>query len=768
VVGEPRDLARSRSNASGGATSARQAFLPSLGALIILAVGFRLPALFLLRYGGSVPDWSDFRYYHELAGLSAQGYFPDIQFWVEYPPLFPWLAVGAYQLSLLIPNWLHPYFWFDLILTVVLATADAGTIFLVDRLGDAFWGKPAGRRSAMMYAAMFLPAFAILGWFDTLPTFFLLLALYALVSSLCKPPRQVFVRSVVAGIAAGVGVMLKLFPVVALPATTLLVSRPEPIFDGSGTRFSETSDSIQPSAPEPGKSQKKPRQLPALRDPAVLGSSVAVVATLATIAIISIPFLLRSRDTFLATFRNVLARGSWMSPWAILDGYYETGGVASLHDRLFYNASATWGQPSHYVGLWWATVALSFALYVWRWWAARRAGTARAAIALTGFGVCLLQLLSRGFSQQFTVWLLPFVALILPGLDGAILAVLLTLNNVVLEGYLYVTLFPTLHQLLWISVTVRTVLLLWFAVECAVAIDPRTCERYARFRRRVVAPALGLIVVAAVAVLVLMAPSVEAAMLARTGDAPVVAAIDQTEPTTVIVFTQPDVFDRLAGNLRPHSLLLVAEPGLLTWTGDRSLYHRLETGLAGRSTVILVTDSSQPTSPLLPSVRTWLGARYGEAPEKKLGSLVLDEFSTALEPAEHLLGVQFGDAITLVGFRPAILRAKPGAPLTVTLEWRAAQKIDRDYTVSLQLLDPQGKLVAQHDAMPVNNTLPTTTWHPGESVADAIPLPLPATLTAGTYQLIVVMYDHQTLQRLPVHGAGQTGDHAVVGTVKVG
>src|SRR5579885_727093 len=129
--------------------------LPSLGVLIALAVGFRLPAFFLLHYGGGVPDWSDFRYYHELAALSAQGYFPDIQFWIEYPPLFPWLAVGAYKLSLLIPAWINPEFWFDLILTVVLAAADAGSIVLIDRLGDAFWGKPAGRRSAVLYAALF-------------------------------------------------------------------------------------------------------------------------------------------------------------------------------------------------------------------------------------------------------------------------------------------------------------------------------------------------------------------------------------------------------------------------------------------------------------------------------------------------------------------------------------------------------------------------------------------------------------------------------------
>jgi len=121
-----------------------------LGALIVLAIGFRLTALFLVRYGSASPDWSDFVYYHQVASLSAQGYYPDIQFWVEYPPLFPWLAVGAYQLSLLLPVWIQPDFWFELTLSLVLAVADGAAIVAIDRLGDAFWGKPAGRRSAIV------------------------------------------------------------------------------------------------------------------------------------------------------------------------------------------------------------------------------------------------------------------------------------------------------------------------------------------------------------------------------------------------------------------------------------------------------------------------------------------------------------------------------------------------------------------------------------------------------------------------------------------
>jgi len=698
-------------------------WMPSLAALIVLAIGFRLPALFLIRYGGSAPDWSDFLYYHELAGLAAQGFFPDIHFWVEYPPLFPWLAVGIYRLSLTLPGWTQPFFWFDLILTAALAVADAGSVVAIDRLGDTYWGKGAGRRCATIYAAMFVPTFALLGWFDTLPTLFLLLALAWLCSTRMNAAPTPG-RSALAGFAIGVGTMLKLFPLLALPAALVLHT--------------------------PARAKV-----------------VSVIAAFLTIVLIALPFYVAGHDTFLATFRNVLARGSWMSPWAILDGYYGTGTVASLPDRLYFNVSALWGQPTRLPGLWWAAVLVGGVAYVWRGRAAWRVGTPRAAIALTGFSVALVLLLSRGFSQQFTVWLLPFVALILPDLTGAILAVLLALVDLVLEGYLYVALFPTLHSLLWLSAGARTLLLLWFAVESGLAIDPKLAERVRRVRRRVRAPAIAAIVAGAVASLVLVGPGLGAATVQRNGSGPIRDALGSVGASAAVVFTQPAVYDRLYPDIRPRPAVLVAEPKLLTWTGDRSLDQHLEAGLAGQDAVLVVTDTTQPASPLLPAVRDWLGARYGADPDRAVGSLVLTTWRAALRPAEKLVGARFGPSIELIGYSPDRLEGHAGAPLTVTFHWRAAAGAGADYTVSTQLLDRQGKLVVQHDAMPVDNTLPTSTWRPGQSVLDPVTLALPGGLASADYALIVVVYDHRTLKRLDAQGPGAAGDHAELGTVAV-
>jgi hypothetical protein len=723
--------------------------LPSLPTLIALAVGFRLTVLFLNRYGGIAPEFTDFAYYHDLARLSAQGYYPGVHFWTEYPPILPWLAVAAYRLTVTWPAWTQPFFWFDLTLTVIMAAADAGSIVAIDRLGNALWGAGRGRRATVLYAALYSPAYAVLGWFDPLATFFLLAALATLVAPLQAwdqlGRRTLRARAfglVAAGLLVGTGVMVKLFPIVALPAA--LVSNGWP---ASATGFGSGSRLIRKVLP---------------------GFALAVVGAVSAIGALAAPFLLLSPATFLATFRNILARGSWESPWALLDGYYGTGGVAALSDRLFFNDSASWGQPVHDPAIWWVALAVCTVLYLDRLRVAVRLGTARAAIALTGFGLTLLLLLSRGFSQQLVLWILPFVVLIMPGFNGAALAVLLTLDTIVLEGYFYVTLFPSLHRLLWVTVTIRTALLLWFALECASAIDPKQWTSYLVLRRRFAGPIATLAGIAVLLAGLLFGPMVVAEASVKFGTAPLANALASLPPATVIVFTQPDAYDRLASSLDVHPAVVVGEPRLLTWTGSRSLYWRLDQSLGTASDATLVIDSGQPSSgPLAEAVNRWLAARYGDPIRRDVGAVHLAEYSISRRPSEKALDLTFGDGIRLVGFSPEKVTASTGAPLQVTLHWTTSASTTTDYSVSTQLLDASGHLVAQRDGMPVDNTMPTSTWHPGETIDDPVEIDVPKSAAPGGYQIIVVVYDHRSLARLPARGASSQGDHGLLTNVMI-
>ena len=84
---------------------------------------------------------------------------------------------------------------------------------------------------------------------------------------------------------------------------------------------------------------------------------------------------------------------------------------------------------------------------------------------------------------------------------------------------------------------------------------------------------------------------------------------------------------------------------------------------------------------------------------------------------------------------------KPGDTLTVALLWEAMGDPGLPYTVFTQLLDGDGKLVAQHDGPPAGGTSPTNGWLKGDRVADEHRIETPKTLPPGDYTLIVGLYD---------------------------
>lgn len=119
----------------------------------------------------------------------------------------------------------------------------------------------------------------------------------------------------------------------------------------------------------------------------------------------------------------------------------------------------------------------------------------------------------------------------------------------------------------------------------------------------------------------------------------------------------------------------------------------------------------------------------------------------------------------LLGFT---LERRPEA-LGVELVWQADQAPANDYTVSVQLLDAAGKLVAQDDSQPDHGRLPTSFWDPGDRVADGHRLALPAGAT-GAYTLVASLYLAPNGARLPVtqDGAPRADSAARLATVVIG
>ena len=113
------------------------------------------------------------------------------------------------------------------------------------------------------------------------------------------------------------------------------------------------------------------------------------------------------------------------------------------------------------------------------------------------------------------------------------------------------------------------------------------------------------------------------------------------------------------------------------------------------------------------------------------------------------VGQSPGDLGTLAGFTLADDAPASNTPLAVTLVWQAGPAdTEMSYTVFVQLLDGQGRLIAQSDALPAAGARPTSSWRSGEYIVDEHRLRFNATAQAGPARLIVGMYDARSGERL--------------------
>jgi mannosyltransferase len=77
----------------------------------------------------------------------------------------------------------------------------------------------------------------------------------------------------------------------------------------------------------------------------------------------------------------------------------------------------------------------------------------------------------------------------------------------------------------------------------------------------------------------------------------------------------------------------------------------------------------------------------------------------------------------------------PGDTLHLTLFWQAVGKVDTDFTLTLQLRDQRGEVVAERDVKPAGGEYPPTIWDLGEIIRDQQKLLLPPELPSGRYEL---------------------------------
>jgi hypothetical protein len=109
---------------------------------------------------------------------------------------------------------------------------------------------------------------------------------------------------------------------------------------------------------------------------------------------------------------------------------------------------------------------------------------------------------------------------------------------------------------------------------------------------------------------------------------------------------------------------------------------------------------------------------------------------------EHPLSIDFENGARLVGYELKDHALQPGDHTAVKLCWEAVRHIEKSYAFTVKLLLPDLPNAAIQDGYPLSGQYPTTTWEPGTSYCEWIPLYIAKdSMTPRAYSLFVGMYE---------------------------
>jgi hypothetical protein len=650
--------------------------------IIIVMLMLRLLAIIALRMGGYVAETGpDTAYYMDWGRLSAGGAYPVLNYWIEYPPLFPWLSVLAYKLATLIPAWIDQRFWFNLILHAFILPFEAANVALIYALARRITDHATAIKSAWLYATLFVPIYVLLGWFESLALFTVLLALWAILSN----------RSILAGLALGVGALIK--PYVAITGAVALTHlRP-----------------IKKIAP-------------------------LILAGAISAAIILSPFLIKNPIMLKATLDSILTRSAWSSPYALIDGIYTPTSIrlADRFDPTLANNATTSRVP-------WAAVTLVFGLiYGLTLFRSTKHQTARAAIGLAAFTFTLFLLWSKGYSVQWSIYLMAFLCILLPDLLGVLLLLILE-ALFVLEWPIGFILLNGDHTFLTNLIIVRTLVLSMLAAFFAATIFiDRNSTRWQQTRRAIkIAGSIGLLITIGLAISVLPTYATQRYQADDLQPAIELIKSSTTSDRANILFDQPATSERLSAYLSGWNTLAALPNGgaIETWSSTRVQDFSHE-----RRELWYIIDFSAKQQRAIDLDRQ-LSTTLCKVSTEFTGLAQISRFVT-LEPTNDLnVGANFDDGLQINGALINQPSAASDATICIELHWLATQTPSTDYTVFVHVLNAQGQLVAQSDLQPGGGFAPTSQWKANSTLMDRHGIILPTPLSAGAYQIIIGLYD---------------------------
>jgi hypothetical protein len=316
--------------------------------------------LFLSLPLEGIQSYGDLNHFHGWAQLAG---WPFLEYWMEFPPLFPLLAEILFRLA----GGREHTFHYALALLFTLAQTANLALFL--RIAYILNPSQADRRGWMYFTAL---VGLFYGW-----TYLDPLAVLALLAGAYLLLREDRIRS---ALLFGLGALVKWFPLLGLAAL----------------------------AKKDGSLAWRP----------LLAGAAVVAAGWGTL-------LLASPDYTLASLRSQSAKGSWETIWALLDGNLTTGNFGAKEERYDpATALQPLGHPPVISPL--LTLIPFAALGAWATLRADLT-TPRGRLALIALALCLFCIWSPGWSPQWVLYFLPFILLLLPERRAVLITLLFVL-----------------------------------------------------------------------------------------------------------------------------------------------------------------------------------------------------------------------------------------------------------------------------------------------------------------------------------------------------
>ncbi len=312
--------------------------------------------IFLATVPYSFYGFGDFTVYYRWTVLPG---WPFLNYWMEYPPLFPFLSETIYRLTG------SSEFLYDFVLNILLAIAGAMTILLFYRIAAKLYGEKAGLFNMVIFFAFF--SFLPYTWwyYDLIPVCLMMAGIWMVINQ----------RDTAAGIWIGLGILAKWFPLFLLPG--LLGHRPLKSF-----------------------------------------LKTALIAVGMT-GIVFAALYLAAPTMTKASLLSQPSRSSWETIWAMIDGNQTTGAFVLPQDRFHpEEANIPRGNPAVISTN--ITLAVFCVIGLWLLWR-RKNFSPRGYIAFTGITWALFLLWSPGWSPQWILYLIPIMLLTLPMQKGVLI-----------------------------------------------------------------------------------------------------------------------------------------------------------------------------------------------------------------------------------------------------------------------------------------------------------------------------------------------------------